>query len=322
VRVLITGITGFVGSHLAEYVAATHPDVELYGMRRWRSPLAELVDVGDRLRLVEADLLDPASLQRGVAAVRPDAIFHLAASSSVAASWDTPNEVLQVNVAGTLHLLEAVRQLGLDPVIVLACSAEAYGDVEPADLPITERQRFRPLSPYAVSKAAVDLLGYQYFRSHGARVVRLRLFNHVGPRQAERFVISGFARQIAAIEAGKLAPRLSVGNLEARRDFVDVRDVVRAYWLAATRAAAGEAYNVCSGEAKPIREIVDRLLDRAECEIEVVPDPKRMRPAELPVLHGSQEKLARATGWSIEIPFEKTLSDVLAYWRARGGEPQ
>lgn len=321
-RVLITGITGFVGSHLAEYIVSAHPDAQLYGMRRWRSPLAELAHLGDRLELVEGDLLDPASLQRGVDAVRPDAIFHLAASSSVAASWDTPNEVLQVNAAGTLHLLEAVRQLDIDPVIVLACSAEAYGDVEAEDLPITERQAFRPLSPYAVSKAAVDLLGYQYFRSHGARVVRLRLFNHLGPRQAERFVVSGFARQIAAIEAGKLPERLLVGNLDARRDFVDVRDVVRAYWAAATRADAGQAYNVCSGVARSIRDIVNRLLESASRPIEVVQDPRRMRPAELPVLQGSPEKLHRATGWHPEHPFEQTLDDVLSYWRARGGEPQ
>ena len=320
-RVLITGVTGFVGSHLAEFVATNHPDAELVGMRRWRSSLTELAPVGDRLKLVEADLLDPASLQRVVATVRPDAIFHLAASSSVAASWDTPNEVLQVNAVGTLHLLEAVRQLDLDPVIVLACSAEAYGDVDGADLPISERQAFKPLSPYAVSKAAVDLLGYQYFRSHGTRIVRLRLFNHVGPRQGERFVVSGFSRQIAAIEAGKASPRLIVGNLEAKRDFVDVRDVARAYWLAATRAVPGEAYNVCSGSVRSIRQVVDSLLARASRSIEVVQEPARMRPAELPVLQGDPEKLAADTGWRAELEFERTLSDVLQYWRARAGEP-
>jgi len=319
VRVLITGITGFVGAHLAERLAAEQPHVELFGMRRWRSPVADIAHLASGLALVEGDLLDAASLQRVVASVRPDAIFHLAASSSVAASWDTPNEVLQVNVAGTLHLFEAVRQLRLDPVIVLACSAEAYGDVGPSDLPIREGQGFRPLSPYAVSKAAVDLFGYQFFRSHGARVVRLRLFNHVGPRQAERFVVSGLARQIAAVEAGAMPPRLAVGNLEARRDFVDVRDVARAYWLAATRGVPGEAYNVCSGEARSVREVLDLLLARSARPIEVVVDPERLRPAELPVLLGDPRKLREATGWRAEVPFPDTLADVLEYWRARGG---
>lgn len=321
VRALITGVTGFVGSHLAEYVISQHPDVQLFGMRRWRSPLAELAGVGDRVQLVEGDLLDPASLHQCMAAVRPDLVFHLAASSSVAASWDTPNEVLQVNAVGTLHLLQAVRQLGLDPVVVLACSAEAYGDVDARDLPIVEQQPFRPLSPYAVSKATVDLLGYQFYRSHGTRVIRLRLFNHVGPRQADRFVVSGFARQIAAIEEGTLPPRLKVGNLDARRDFVDVRDVARAYWLAATRARAGEAYNVCSGRSRSVREVVDLLLERAARPIEVAHDPSRVRPVELPVLEGSPEKLARATAWRSQIPIEQTLADVLQYWRGKAGSP-
>jgi GDP-4-dehydro-6-deoxy-D-mannose reductase len=314
-RVLITGVTGFVGSYLAGHLLGTEPGIELFGMRRWRSPLDEITPLLERIELLEGDLLDASSLQRVVRASAPDVIYHLAASSSVAASWETPNEVLQINATGTLHLLEAVRQLELDPIVVLACSAEAYGAVRPGELPIREDQPFRPLSPYAVSKATVDLLGYQYFRTFGLRTVRLRLFNHAGPRQAERFVVSAFSRQIAEVEAGLAPPRLLVGDLEARRDFVDVRDVVRAYGAAAARGVAGEAYNVCTGCAHSIREVTEGLLALARCEVEVVQDPSRLRPADLPVLRGDPAKLEGATGWQAAVPFERTLADTLDYWR-------
>ena len=246
-RVLITGISGFVGLHLAEHLLAEHPEVELFGLRRWRSEMPAVPALAPAVRILEGDLLDAPSLVRVLQASRPDVIFHLAASSSVAGSWDTPAEMMQVNALGTLHLLEAVRQLNLDARVVLACSAEAYGVVAESELPIKESQPFRPVSPYAVSKAAVDLLGYQYSQAFGLRTVRMRLFNHCGPRQSARFVVSSLARQIAGIEAGLLPPRVVVGNLDVRRDFVDVRDAARAYWLAGTRGVPGEAYNVATG---------------------------------------------------------------------------
>lgn len=317
-RVLITGITGFVGSHLLDLLAGQGEDVQIWGMRRWRSQVDELGANLARVRLLDGDLLDPASLRRVVDMSQPDVIYHLAASSSVAASWDTPNEVLQINVAGTLHLLEAVRQLPVDPVVVLACSAEAYGDVGVSPIAVREDHPFRPLSPYAVSKAAVDLLGYQYFRSHRVRTVRLRLFNHAGPRQSDRFVVSSFARQIAEIEAGRRAPRIAVGNLEARRDFIDVRDVVRAYVVAAG-AEAGAVFNVCTGTARSIREVLDALLDMAGRPIEVEQDPARLRAAEVPVLVGDPSALTAATGWRPEVPFEATLRDALDAWRTELG---
>ena len=315
-RVLITGISGFVGLHLSENVLAEHPDVELFGLRRWRSdsPVAEAL--GPAVRIVEGDLLDAPSLLRALQTSQPDVIFHLAASSSVASSWDTPAEMMQVNLLGTLHLLEAARQLDLDASIVLACSAESYGLVGENELPIREEQPFRPVSPYAVSKAAVDLLGFQYFQTFRLRTVRMRLFNHCGPRQSARFVISSLARQIAEIEAGLRPPRLQVGNLDVRRDFIDVRDVARAYWLAANRGRAGEAYNVASGKARSIREILDRLLALSDAVVEVVFDAARLRPSELDVLVGDATRFHEATGWRPEIPFERTLEDTLNYWRA------
>ena len=314
-RVLVTGVTGFVGSHLADYLAANHPHVEVFGMRRWRSSLTEISHLLPALRLVDGDLHDAPSILRVLQGCRPDAIFHLAASSSVASSWDTPAEMIQVNVLGTLHLLEAMRQMDLDVPVVLACSAESYGLVEAAELPIQESRPFRPISPYAVSKAAVDLLGFQYFQTYRLRTVRLRLFNHFGPRQSERFVISSFARQIAEIEAGKRPARLEVGNLEVRRDFVDVRDAARAYWLAAQAGEPGEVYNVATGHSRAVREVLDTLLSLSDAVVEVVLDPARLRPAEIPVLEGDASRFQRATGWIPEVAMEQSLRDTLDHWR-------
>ncbi len=316
-RALITGVTGFVGAHLTEYLLSARPDVELFGLRRWSSSSEGVGGLASAVRLIDGDLLDAPSLLRALQASRPDVIFHLAASSSVASSWDTPTEMMQINVLGTLHLLEAMRQLELDATVVLACSAESYGQVAPAELPIREDAPFRPVSPYAVSKAAVDMLAFQYYQTFRLRTVRLRLFNHCGPRQSDRFVVSALARQIAEIEGKVRPPELRVGNLEARRDFVDVRDVAPAYLLAGTRAQPGEVYNVATGEGRSIREIVDGLLNLTDAVIEVVFDPGRLRPAEIPALVGDSSRFRQATGWAPAIPFEQTLLDVLGYWRQR-----
>ncbi len=315
-RILITGISGFVGLHLCEHLRAEHPEVELFGMRRWRSEATAGAAPPLDVRIVEGDLLDAPSLARALRVSRPDVVFHLAASSSVASSWDTPAQMLQVNVLGTLHLLEAARQMDLDARVVLACSAESYGLVRASELPIREEQPFRPVSPYAVSKAAVDLLGFQYFQTFRLRTVRMRLFNHCGPRQSARFVISSLARQLAEIEAGVREPRIQVGNLDVRRDFVDVRDAARAYWLAGERGDPGEAYNVASGRARPIRAVLDTLLSMSDAVVDVEFDPSRLRPSEIEELAGDASRFRAATGWSPQIPFERTLADTLEYWRA------
>ncbi len=315
-RVLVTGISGFVGQHLAEHLLANHPEAEIFGLRRWRSLMPPALSRAPSVHIVEGDLLDAPSLVRALQSSRPEAILHLAASSSVAGSWDTPAEMVQVNVLGTLHLLEAVRQVSLDACVVLACSAESYGVVEERDLPIRESQPFRPVSPYGVSKAAADLLGFQYYRAFGMRTIRLRFFNHCGPRQASRFVVSALARQVAEIEAGVREPEIRTGDLEVRRDFVDVRDAAHAYWLAATKGRPGEAYNVAGGRARSVRQVLEQLLGLSGIEAAVTRDPERVRPAELQVLEGNATRFRDATGWKPEIPFEKTLADTLGYWRS------
>jgi GDP-4-dehydro-6-deoxy-D-mannose reductase len=316
-RILITGITGFAGSHLADYVLAEHPGVEVYGLYRWRSRRENIEHLEGRIRLIEADLGDMTALRAALERSRPDAIFHLAAQSFVPTSWTAPAETFHINVSGQIHLFEAIRSLGIDPVVHLACSSEEYGLVHPDETPITEQNPLRPLSPYAVSKVAQDFLGYQYFMSYGLRAVRTRGFNHEGPRRGVVFVMSNFAKQIASIEAGLREPVMRVGNLDAVRDFTDVRDMVRAYWLAAERGAPGEVYNIASGRGITIREMLDRLLAMSTVEVRVETDPERLRPSDVEVLLGDASKFRAATGWEPVIPLEQTLADSLDYWRGR-----
>jgi GDP-4-dehydro-6-deoxy-D-mannose reductase len=316
-RALITGITGFAGSHLAEHLLAEHPEVEVFGSYRWRSRMDNIDHLLDRVRLVETDLRDATSAHHLVAEVRPDLVFHLAAQSFVPASWTAPAETLGTNLIGQTHLFEAIRAMGLDPVVHIACSSEEYGLVLPDEVPIQETNPLRPLSPYAVSKVGQDLLGYQYFKSYGMKIVRTRGFNHTGPRRGEVFVSSNFAKQVARIEAGLQAPVLEVGNLDSVRDFSDVRDIVRAYWLAARQATPGEVYNLSSGRGIKIRELVDQLRALSGVPIEVRVDPARLRPSDVEVLIGDSSKFRAETGWEPRIPLERTLSDLLDYWRYR-----
>ena len=240
-RVLITGYTGFVGSHLAEYLVG-RGDVEVFGTHRWRSRLENVQHLGDQVRMVECDLRDPTAVRRVLRDVRPDRIFHLAAQSYVPTSWLTPSETLSVNVLGQVNLFEAMRDLDLPARVHIAGSSEEYGLVLPDEVPIREDSPLRPLSPYAVSKVTQDLLAYQYWRSYQLHVVRTRGFNHTGPRRGEVFVTSNFSRQVAEIEKGVREPVVHVGNLESIRDFTDVRDMVRAYWLALERGSAGAGH--------------------------------------------------------------------------------
>lgn len=314
-RALITGITGFAGSHLAEYLLAEHPDVEVYGTHRWRSRMDNVEHLRSRVKLLEADLRDYTSMHAALERSRPDAIFHLAAQSFVPSSWTAPNETLTTNVAGQTNLFEAVRALRLDPVIQIACSSEQYGLVLPGETPIKETNPLRPLSPYAVSKVTQDYLGYQYFQSYGLKVVRTRGFNHTGPRRGHVFVTSNFCSQVAAIELGLQEPVIRVGNIEAIRDFTDVRDMVRAYWLAVTRAKPGEVYNIASGHGIRIRELLERLIALGNVEVRIEVDPERLRPSDVEVLIGDASKFKADTGWEPRIPFDQTLRDLLDYWR-------
>lgn len=314
-KALVTGIAGFVGSHMAEYLL--DKNVEVVGTIRNRSRMDHIIDIQHKVKLVECELRDPFSVESLIAEERPDLIFHLAAQSFVPTSWNSPVDTIHNNVAGQLNIFEAVRRLHLPARIQIACSSEEYGHVEPHETPITEDNPLRPLSPYAVSKAAQDYLGYQYYKSYGLHVIRTRTFNHTGPRRGEQFVTSNFAKQIAEIEKGLRPPVVSVGNLQAKRDFTDVRDVVNAYWLALHHAEPGEAYNIASGSCITIQELLDRLLALSTVSIEVVQDPSRMRPSDVEILLGDASRFQHQTGWKPTISFDQTLADLLQYWRER-----
>ncbi len=314
-RSLITGITGFVGSHLAELLLKQGDQV--FGLCRWRSKMENIEHLRDKLVLLDADLLDVNSLEAAMVEAKPDRIFHLAAQSFVPTSWLSPTATLQVNVVGQVNLLEVLRRSGLNPAIQIASSSEEYGKVLPDELPITEMNPLRPLSPYAVSKVAQDLLGFQYYQTHGLRCLRTRGFNHTGPRRGDVFVTSNFSKQIALIEKGKQEPTIHVGNLESLRDFTDVRDMVRGYILVTEKGIPGDVYNICSGKAYRIQQVLDILLSLSEVNVQVQEDPSRARPSDVPVLVGDCSKFSQLTGWKPTIPFEKTLEDLLNYWRER-----
>ena len=311
----ITGITGFAGSHLAELLL--RKGYEVHGLCRWRSRTENIDKIKEKIHLIEGDLLDVHSLQEAMMDVRPDLVFHLAAQSFVPASWTSPAVTLEVNVVGPCNLFEAVRAAKLDPVIQIACSSEEYGLVKPDEVPIKESNPLRPLSPYGVSKVAMDYLGYQYFKSYGMKIIRTRGFNHSGPRRGEVFVCSSFSKQIAEIERGGREPIIRVGNLSAKRDFTDVRDMVNGYFLAIQKCKPGEVYNICSGRAIKIQKVLDILLAMSKVKVKVEQDPSRMRPSDVPILQGSFSKFKRQTGWKPKISLEKTLKDLLNYWRQR-----
>jgi len=314
-RVLITGISGFVGSHLAEYLLAL--GLEVYGTIRWRSKLDNIAHIKDKLNLIEGDIRDSYSMAKAIAESEPDYVFSLAAQSFVPASWRAPSETISTNVEGTLNVLEACRNGKTDPRIVVIGSSEEYGKVYETEIPIKETNPLRPLSPYGVSKVATDMLGYQYHQSYGMKIVRTRSFNATGPRRGEPFVTSNFAKQIAEIEAGKRKPVMYVGNLEAKRDFTDVRDVANAYWQAANHGELGEVYNICSGKAWRIGDVLHELLGMSKTDkIKVECDPDRMRPSDVQILLCDCAKFRAKTGWTPSLSFKRTLNDLLDYWRA------
>jgi GDP-4-dehydro-6-deoxy-D-mannose reductase len=306
-RALITGVGGFVGPYLVRWLQKT-TDWSLVGLCRR--------DVaGEGYERLALDLLEREPVRRTIAALAPDYVFHLAAQSHVPTSHQDAGATLANNILGQVNLLDACRELPNPPRILVVGSAEEYGLARPEEMPLREAQPFRPTSPYAVSKAAQDLLGLQYFLAYQLPVVRVRPFTHFGPGQSERFVVSSFARQIAEIEAGQRPPVLAVGNLEARRDFLDVRDVVRAYALAITVGTPGEVYNIGSGRAIQIGELLAQLLALSTVQVEVTTDPERLRPSDVPLLLADSTRLQEATGWAPAIPFAQSLRDMLAWWR-------
>lgn len=315
-KILITGISGFTGSHLAEYLLDEGKH-EVYGMIRWRSDRQNIIGIQDKIQLFECDIKDAFAVNTVIAKIKPDQIFHLAAQSYVPFSWQAPQETLTTNIIGELNVFEAVRAAKLDSRIQIAGSSEEYGMVYPDEIPIKETNALRPLSPYGVSKVTQDFLGFQYFKSYGLKIVRTRAFNHTGPRRGEVFATSNFAKQIIEIEKGNREPVLQVGNLDAVRDFLDVRDVARAYAFSLSKGEPGEVYNISSGVGVKIKDMLDKLIELSNVDLKVESDQSRMRPSDVELLIGSAEKFKKATGWKPIIPFDQTLGDLLEYWRQK-----
>lgn len=310
---LITGVAGFAGSHLADYLLR-ETDWQVTGciLPGW-----EHAHLDRRVDCLEVDLRDREATRAMLDQRAPDMIFHLAAQAFVPVSWQDPWSTLENNIRAQTNILDGLVRLGARPRVLVIGSNEEYGLVRQEDLPLREDAPLRPNSPYAVSKIAQDYLGLQYFLSHHIPCVRVRPFNHIGPRQSEAFVAPAFARQIALIEAGRQEPVIYVGNLSSQRDFTDARDMVRAYHLALVKGQAGEVYNIGSGQPRTVQTLLNILLSLSRVSIRVETDPQRMRPSDTPIAYCDASKLRAATGWEPRIPFEQTLRDVLDDWRAR-----
>ena len=325
-KVLITGITGMVGSHLADYLLE-NTNWDIHGLCRWRSPLDNIshllprINSADRMYHHYADLRDYQSLQHVVETVRPDYVFHLAAQSYPKTSFTSPDDTLDTNINGTSRLLEALHYCkDIDPLIHVCASSEVFGRVSKEYLPIDEECPFHPASPYAISKVGTDLVGRYHAEAYGQKVMTTRMFTHTGPRRGDVFAESTFAKQIAMIEAGDISPIIKVGNLDSMRTWSDVRDAVRAYHMLVTiNPTAGEYYNIGGSYHCTIREMLDYLisLSSKKDEIKVENDPSRFRPIDADLQIPNTAKFTNHTGWRPEIKFEQTMIDLLEYWRNR-----
>lgn len=320
-RALVTGAAGFAGSHLCEHLLSR--EEEVYGLVVPGGAQENLDEIrthavcSARLRIREVDILDGESLVAAVADIRPDRVYHLAAASSVRQSLEDAAETFRVNTVGTRNLLEAVRRVGVKPRVLVVSSAEAYGDSINLGRPLREDDLLLPVSPYGASKAAAEAVAIRYLREFNLDIIRVRPFTHTGPRHAPQFVFSNWARQLAEAHAGRMPPRIHVGNLEVWRDVSDVRDVVAAYVLALERGQTGTVFNVCSGRVYSLQDILQRLIGLSRIDVEVSVDPERLRSQDLQVLAGTFQALRASTGWKPTIPLNQTLSDLLTYWCSR-----
>lgn len=320
-KILITGITGFVGSHMADYLLEKE-DIEIYGLKRWNlekmRDIRHLLD-NDRVNLLDCDITDPIGVRNVIKQVKPDKIFHFAAESFVSTSWAHPSHYMNVNFKGTVNFLDAIREIGINPRFFIPGSGEEYGEIYEEELPITEKTILRPMNPYAVSKIAQDLIGFVYFKSYGLNIIRTRAFNHEGPRRDYVFGLPWYAYQIARIEAGKQKPIVRVGYIEDKRNFTHIRDLVEAYWIAMEYCKSGELYLIGAEELEHIhtfREALNMLIEMSTVDnIKIETDPKLVRPTSVPRLIGDTSKFRKLTGWKPKISFEKILEDTLEYWR-------
>ena len=307
-RILITGCEGFIGSHLADLLV--EEDLQVCGMVY--GDTKNIRHLKDKITVLECDLKEGQAVEKIINDVRPDIVFHLAAQSFVTVSWENPEETLKTNVLGTFYLLDSIKKAGITPLIVIVGSSAVYGPREEGEMPLREESDFRPTSMYAVSKVSDDMLGYFYWKVYGMKVIRVRPFNMTGPRKTLD-ACSDFAKGIAEVEKG-LKDDLEVGNLDTMRDFTDGRDAVKALWLLSQRGEAGEVYNLCSGKGTRMEEILTQLISLSKKKIKYRVVQEKMRPADDPIYVGDNARL-RSLGWKPEIPMEKTLSDLLDYWR-------
>lgn len=311
-RILVTGIAGFAGSHLATYLVH-ETDAEVHGVVHRHE--RRIQHIQDQLQLHRGDLRNALWVSELIQQVQPTHLVHLAAWSDVGGSWRQPWTTYELNIQCQLNLLEAAHRWAPACRTLVVTSNEVYGLVQPTDLPINETTPFRPNNPYGVSKIAQDMMALQYWNSHRLPTIRVRSFNHIGPDQADDFVASAFARQIAEIEIGRRPPAVAVGNLEAQRDFTDVRDIVRAYWLLLEKGESGAVYNVGSGQGYAVAYLLERLLALSSANVTVTVDPARLRPSDVPVSICDNRQLCMATGWQPQIPLEHSLADLLNHWR-------
>ncbi|OGX23496.1 MAG: hypothetical protein A2Y03_04950 [Omnitrophica WOR_2 bacterium GWF2_38_59] len=320
-KILITGITGFAGSHLADLLLEKG-DSEVYGIKQWNlTRLRNARHLLDKIPFFECDITDPISVRNLLKEISPDKIYHLAAESAVAPSWDHPCHYMDVNYKGTVNFLDAMKELEINPRFLIPGSGEEYGEIYKEELPITEKTILRPVNPYSVTKIAQDLIGYVYFRSYGLNVIRTRAFNHEGPRRDNFFGISSYAYQIAKIEQGKQAPVIKVGHIDDERNFTHIKDLVEGYYQAMEKCIPGEMYLIGSEKESHVhtfREVLHMLieissLDKDDVKIET--EPKFVRPTNVPRLIGDMTKFNDLTGWEPKIPFNQILEDTLNYWR-------
>lgn len=309
-KALVIGAAGFVGGHLIRCLR------DAWGWEVFATKLAQ-EQGGENVPYYDLDLADQDGISRLLQQTKPDYVFHLAAQSSVALSWKQPELTVNVNINGTLHLLDAVRALSWNPRVLLVGSGEEYGKIRPEELPLNEEAPLRPGNLYAATKATQNMIGKIYADAYGMDLLMVRAFNHVGPGQSPMFVVSDFCKQVAELEKGDREPVMRVGNLESRRDFTDVRDVVQAYALLVQKGAAGETYNVGSGHAVSIRWLLDKILGYSAVPIRVETDPSKFRPIDIPVIEADVKKLRACTGWEPKIPLEQTLRETLDDWREK-----
>ena len=319
-KILITGIDGFVGSHLVDYILANHSQTQIHGTVLPEAEKNSYCRTEKNITCHSCNINEKFQIRKIIMEIKPDIIFHLAAQSYVSSSWENPELTLHTNIIGQSNLLEAVRGLRdnkFDPVILIACSSEEYGPARDEEVLFKEDTDLRPQSPYAISKIGQDFMGFQYFKSYGMKIIRIRAFNHTGPRRDPVFGLSGFAKKIVEIEKGKRNPELEIRDLSAVRDFTDVRDVIRAYWVAIEKCQPGEVYNICSGIGLSFEQMLDKLLSFSTVKnIKLNKDPQGTRPTDGGKIIGDNSKFKTATGWQVEIDFlEKTLLDMLNYWR-------